>query len=105
LALDLEFNADAFDFQIALIQVIVDDGLSHIQIGGQQVHENGGSGDARIYEKNVPLNGLLRGSKTLVQANFYDKYGTYAKLQMKLRGTWKTNEKNCFKDFNHRYFL
>ena len=105
LALDLEFNSDAFDFQIALIRVVVDDGQSHIQIGGQQVHENGGSGHASIYEKNVPLNGLLRGSKTLVQANFYDKDGTYAKLQMKLRGTWKTNEKNCFKDFNHRYFL
>lgn len=30
LALDLEFNSDAFDFQIALIQVVVDDGQSHI---------------------------------------------------------------------------
>jgi hypothetical protein len=105
LALDLEFNKDAFEFKVALIQVVVDDGKPIVQIGGQKVFENGGSGQAQSYDMDVSLNNLLKGGKNLVQGSFYDEYGQQAKLSIKLRGTWKTNEKSCFKDFSHRYKL
>lgn len=105
LALDLEFNADAFDFKMALIGVVVDDGKPIIQIGGQKVFEDFGSGHAQIHQMNKPLNGLLKGGKNLVQGSFYDEEGEDAKLSLKLRGSWSTYQKDCFKDFNHRYTL
>ena len=105
LALDLEFNADAFDFKMALIGVVVDDGKPIIQIGGQKVFEHFGSGHAQIHQMNKPLDGLLKGGKNLVQGSFYDEEGEDAKLSLKLRGSWSTYQKDCFKDFNHRYTL
>ncbi len=104
LALDLVFNSDAFDFDVALIQVVVDDGKPVVQIGGQKVFENFGSGQAQTHSMNVPLNGLLHGGTNLVQGSFYDEHGSQAKLSIKLRGTWKTYQ-GCSKDFNHRYKL
>jgi hypothetical protein len=105
LAMDLEFNSDAFDFKMALIGVVVDDGKPIIQIGGQKVFEAFGSGRAQIHQMNKSLNGLLKGGKNLVQGSFYDEEGEDAKLSLKLRGSWSTYQKDCFKDFNHRYTL
>lgn len=103
LALDLEFNADAYDFKMALVGVTVDDSKPTIFIGGQKVFEDFTYAHAKDHVMNNSLNGILKGGKNLLKASFYDYYGEDAKLSIKLRGSWNTYQKDCFKDFSHRY--
>ena len=103
--LELVFNSDAFDFDITVTQVVVDDGWPMVDVEGQRVIQQyeGERFIARVIDVNVHLNNL-HGGTNKAQGNFYDKNGVQAKLSIKLRGTWKTYQ-GCHKDFNRRYAL